>query len=68
MDKEEAVEKIREHVMAIREIACEIGTEDYLSICIDGDFVCFNNEYFKGGKHENDGLGIEFSEWAGNRV
>jgi len=63
VDKYEAVEKIREHVMAIREIACEIGTEDYLIICISDDFVCFNNEYFKGGSHEKDGLGIEFSEF-----
>ena len=63
MNKEEAVEKIREHVMAIREIACEIGTEDYLSIYISDDFVCFNNAYFKGGKHEKHGLGIEFSEF-----
>lgn len=63
MDKEEAVEKIREHVMEMRKIACEIGTEDYLSIYISDDFVCFNNAYFKGGKHEKDGLGIEFSEF-----
>ena len=63
MDKYEAVEKIREHVMAIREIACELGTGDYLGIYMTDDYVCFNNEYFKGGKHEKDGLGIEFSEF-----
>lgn len=63
MNKEEAVEKIRDHVMEIYKIACELGTEDYLSIYITSDFVSFNNEYFNGGKHENDGLGIEFHEF-----
>ena len=63
MNKEEAVEKICEHVMEIRKIACELGTEDYLGIYMDDDFVSFNNAYFKGGKHEKDGLGINYSEF-----
>jgi len=63
MNKEEAVEKIRNYVMEIRKIACELGTEDYLGIYVADDFVSFNNAYFKGGKHEHDGLGIEFSEF-----
>ena len=63
MNKEEAVEKIRDHVMEIRKIACELGTGDFLGIYIAGDFVCFNNAYFKGGSHEKDGLGINYSEF-----
>lgn len=67
MTKEEAIKQIREHLLAIRAIAKEYGTDDYLILVLSndehGDYISFSNSYYQEGTHSIDGLGINYSEW-----
>lgn len=63
MTKEEAVVQIREHLIAVRDIAREFGVADYLNLSVidrnDG-YISFSTDQ---RNHQSDGKHISYAEF-----
>lgn len=66
MTKDEAVLEIRGHLLEIRRIIRELGCGDSMSLAVIGngeaDSISFFNQFYEGGAHCSDGLGIDYYE------